>query len=232
MNILQQQAEIANLPLSNSLLAAPSLHLASHSPMHAMDDELIMALNGSSFARQPQLPSYPTPSQTNFPQFLPEEEVIRALNTPSAPHQWPASLQRFNANPCTRYGPQALSHAPLWVLPSGEFDHLLYNYLLMVTVDRRAATNGLRQRLPALTTPPSSGAAAPTRGSSSNLTDPNNVTWSVASAGSGGSSTPSRREPRRGSSQCSSQSSNESSETNKMVQQQSRLSSSSRDPSP
>ena len=224
MNILQHQSDMAQLQ-------AP-LPLAMNGNNSILNDaDFIIALNNGPFAtvplppRPPQQQSLPYPSSLQnvpqFPQFLPDEEVMRVSIPP----------QRFLSNPCTRLGPSALSHASLWVSPTtGEFDHLLYNYLLMVTVDRRAATAGLIQRLPSLLSPqPSAGVnpnAAPFRASSSSLTDQNNITWSTGSAGS---STPSRREPRRGNSQSSEDSSSSNDQNRKIVQDHSPL---SRDPSP
>lgn len=86
-----------------------------------------------------------------YPEFLPSADVLALVAERSASSAALAAvLARFCGDSAAhRQGPDALRHASLWTHPTfpGEFDYLLYNYLLICTLDKGLASKGLRQRL-------------------------------------------------------------------------------------
>ena len=82
-----------------------------------------------------------------YPDFLPPpgcvpvcmigpHHLASAGAGPVAQLQALGDLCRFSNSPAHRLGPTTLSDPSHWLGSDGELDHLLYNYLFMVTLDK------------------------------------------------------------------------------------------------
>ncbi|GAX78368.1 hypothetical protein CEUSTIGMA_g5810.t1 [Chlamydomonas eustigma] len=58
-----------------------------------------------------------------------------------------SNINRFFDSACHSIGPSALNSATLFLDREGIFDHLLYNYLFMCTVNKELAVLGLHHRM-------------------------------------------------------------------------------------